>query len=258
MNTILQSTLAQGLVLILPIILLFFLPQNMEFFQRRTTKAFGIGLYLSLIIILLKESFENSISLSLFVYFVGILFSIIIGKFITHHHHDSDENHLHNKKDVVRILTSDFLHNIVDGVVIVAGFSMGTKWGIMSTFGVLLHQLLQQIGQQVLLVSFHVKPKKAIIISLIIGLSIFISLFVPLGNNVQSIFMALSAGIVSVTVFQDLNSFKVRDKASVAYFLFGFLLMIIIIAIAPHVHADEDHANENLHTSSTNIYSKLL
>ena len=235
MNPILNTLLAQLSVVFVPVLLIIFFARFFDFTKNKIVKFLGLGIYLGLICILLKESFEHSFINTIFFFILGIIISFIIGLFFTHHHHSKNENHTHNKKDVVRILGSDFLHNIVDGIVIFTAFTVGNTSGLIATVGVLLHQTLQQVGQQVLLTSFGVRSTKSIIISFIISFSIFIGLFVSFSTYTQGIIMSISSGIIAMTVYEDIKTNPINKKG-ILLALVGFSIMWLIIYVMPHAH----------------------
>jgi zinc transporter ZupT len=243
MNTIISITV----VAFLPMVIVMLLPKSKNFFENKFVRGFGLGAYIALVIILLKEVGEHSPKDAITWYVVGIVLSLIIGLIFKHHHHQSDdEGHLnHSSKDIIRILGSDIFHNIVDGVVIIAGFTISKHAGFVAMVGILLHQTLQQVGQQVLLVDHGVKPKKAIWYSFLISLTVFIGLFIPISHKMEHVFMALSAGIVTITIFEDLKN-KFNKNISLGL-LSGFVLMWAIISMVPHVHShEEEHENNEL------------
>lgn len=246
-NTHVLTVLAQAIIAFVPIGIILLLSKNKDFFEKTSTKSLGFGLYLALILILLKESAEAGVSNALFWYTVGILISLLIGVLLPHHHHTQAEKHQHSTKDVVRTLGSDFLHNIVDGIVIIGGFAVNIHTGLIATLGVFLHQTLQQVGQQALLVDYGIKPKKAILWSVLIALSIFVGNFLHINQVLQNIFMAVSAGMITVTLFEDFKNTK--TKKDVQWVVFGFALMWMIVSLVPHVHVhdDIDHT-EHSHT----------
>lgn len=235
MNPILNTLLAQLLVVFVPVLLIIFFARFFDFSRNKAVKFLGLGIYLGLICILLKESFEHSFLNTIIFFFLGVLISFVIGLFFTHHHHSKNENHTHNKKDVVRILGSDFLHNIVDGIVIFTAFTISNTSGFIATVGVLLHQTLQQIGQQVLLTSFGVQSRKSIIISFIISFSIFIGVFLSFSTSMQAIIMSISSGVITMTVYEDIKTNPINKKG-IQLACLGFGIMWLIIYMIPHTH----------------------
>lgn len=247
----LHTVLAQAFIAFGPIGIILLLPQNKGFFEKKSIRSIGVGLYIALIFILLKESAEASVSLTLSWYVIGLVVSVLIGIFLPHHHHTETGHHSHNKKDIVRILGSDFLHNIVDGIVILSGFLISTNAGLIATLGVFLHQALQQVGQQVLLVDYGITPKKAIGWSLLIALSIFIGNFFVISQTTQNLLMAVSAGMITITILEDLKNSK--TKKDILWMGFGFALMWAIVSLVPHVHHDDHDILHDVHEDHSHM-----
>ncbi len=230
--------LALVLVGIIPASFIFFLPKKKIFFEKSAVKGFGLGVYTALIFVLLRESFEHG------GFYIGIL-GLVIGLFISlvisfsfkefHHHHEEGVNHTHSKSSAIKILVSDFFHNIVDGIAIISGFAINNTIGFASLVGVLGHQIIQQSGQQILLTSEGVKPKKAIIISFIVSLSVFFALFIKNNISIESILMALSAGVILFKILVDIKETK-WVKSSLVGFIFGFAILIVSLFLIPHTH----------------------
>lgn len=239
---LLITFIALAFIALLPIGIVRLFPQQRKFFKGFFIRGFGLGAYGALIVILIGEVGKENIQTVEIFYTLGIIISIVIGMFFVHHHHEETET-THKKKDVLRILGSDFLHNIVDGIVIIGAFTLGTQPGIVASIGVFLHQMLQQIGQQVLLIDSGMQPKKAIKYSVLISLSIFIGLFISMSEQTEHILMMLSAGIVTVTVLEDIK--HSLNKKILGGLVVGFTLMLGIVYLFPHSHEKlEIHASQ--------------
>lgn len=239
-------------VVVLPILVVAFLPRNKSFFEKSIVKGFGLGVYLMLVMVLFYESIESGgVVQGVTWLLVGLLFSFFIGFLFKefHHHHSEEEKVLrHSKASTWRILFSDFFHNIVDGLAIIAGFYISPTVGIIAFLGVLGHQIVQQIGQQILLVESGLESKRAIWVSFIIALSIFLGFVIA--ESLEPILLAISAGIVAWKVWVDLTHLK-WDKKVASGFVLGSLLLATILFSVPHQHGgehgheDEQHEDEH-------------
>ena len=226
-------------VSIIPILIALILPKNRAFFDRNGVKGFGLGVYLMLVILLLKEAIEHGGFVTGGGWFVaGLVFSVLIGvtlKEFHHHHSEEEKEHSHNKSSTWRVLISDFFHNIVDGIAIIAGFGINIGAGVTAFLGILGHQTIQQAGQQVLLVESKVKPGKAIFISFVVSLSIFLG-FIFTGNEaLEVVLMALSSGIVAWKVGTDMMHTN-WNKKMILGFMVGALILALILVLIPHEH----------------------
>jgi zinc transporter ZupT len=167
-------------VVVLPLLVVAFLPRNKSFFEKSIVKGFGLGVYLMLVMVLFYESVESGgVSLGVTWLLAGLIFSLLIGfLFKEFHHHHSEEEKVfrHSRASTWRILVSDFFHNIVDGLAIIAGFYISPSVGMIAFLGVLGHQIVQQVGQQILLVENGIESRKALLVSFFVALSIFLDL----------------------------------------------------------------------------------
>ena len=237
-------------VVVLPLLVVAFLPRNKSFFEKSIVKGFGLGVYLMLVMVLFYESVENGgVNLGVTWLLVGLIFSFLIGflfKEFHHHHSEEEKKSRHNRASTWRILISDFFHNIVDGLAIIAGFYISPTVGIIAFLGVLGHQIVQQVGQQILLVENGVNSKRALLISFFVALSIFLGFIIS--SSLESMLLAFSAGIVAWTVWVDLTHMK-WDKKVASGFVLGSLLLATILFSVPHQHGDqhEDGHHEEVH-----------
>jgi zinc transporter ZupT len=226
-------------VSIIPIIITLLFPKDKAFFNKNGVKGFGLGVYLMLVILLLREAIENGGFVTGVGWFVGgLAFSVLIGitfKEFHHHHSEEEKNHSHNKSSTWRVLISDFFHNIVDGITIVAGFGINIGAGITSFLGILGHQIVQQGGQQVLLVESNIKPNKAIFVSFLVSLSMFLAFAFQGNETIEIIFMALSSGIVAWKVGTDMIHAS-WNKKMILGFMLGALILALILVLIPHEH----------------------
>lgn len=236
-----NTYIALALVAFVPPLVIIFLPKDKKFFDTSIVRGFGLGVYGALISILLMEGIEHGGTTTALIWFiVGLVISFIIGflvkEFHHHHEHDTDGNHdhSHNRASMWRLLVSDFFHNIVDGIAIVASFAVNPSVGITSMFGILGHQVVQQGGQQILLVESGITPRKALIASFLISLSVFLGLVID-NEMIEVIFICLSGGIVLWKVATDIRHTKWTAKTIIG-FIVGAVLLAGFLLVVPHEH----------------------
>ncbi|MEK7133685.1 MAG: ZIP family metal transporter [Patescibacteria group bacterium] len=164
-----------------------------------------------------------------------------------HHHHDTDSgDHRHSRIDADRILFSDGIHNIGDGVVIVAAFTASPFLGIMSTISIVLHEMLQEISEFFVLREAGLSERKAFLYNFLVSSTIligavggyflmekFMGLEVPL--------LGLAAGSYLIVVFHDLiphSIHSVRERGHylkhIVFFAAGAVFMILLVTLLPH------------------------
>jgi len=145
--------------------------------------AFAAGVLLTgAFMHLVPDSFEKGIKehvsfqiISLTI-FLGILFFYTLEKLIMwHHHHNLDCNKHHLG---ILVLTGDFFHNIVDGLLIGGSFLASTTLGFIVTLGVILHEIPHELSNFFLLVHSGFSVKKAIFFNFLTALASFIGLII--------------------------------------------------------------------------------
>lgn len=174
-----------------------------------------------------------------------------------HHHHESHGDHTHSKIDANRILFSDGIHNIGDGVVIVAAFAASPFLGLMATLSIAVHEALQEISEFFVLREAGLSTSKALLYNFLVSSTVLVGavggyyllerfevLMVPL--------LGLAAGSYLVVVFHDLiphSIDSVRERGHhvrhVVFFLLGLACMFALTSLVPHVEpAHDDHHEE--------------
>jgi zinc and cadmium transporter len=76
---------------------------------------------------------------------IWLVFKIMPG---FHHHHDEhEEDHPHSKIDARRILASDAIHNIGDGILLAAAFAVNIGLGVVTAISIFVHELVQEVSE---------------------------------------------------------------------------------------------------------------
>lgn len=178
---------------------------------------------------------------------VGIFGVWLIFKLLPtfHHHHDNEtEIHVHSQIDARKILISDGLHNIGDGILLVTSFTVSLTLGMVATLSIFVHEIIQEISEFFVLRGAGYSVRKALITSFAISSTILIGsvggLFLLDNFKVFEIpLLGLAAGSFLMVVIQDLipHSIKVSTSRAhiikhLAWFLAGLLIMIGLSTIS--------------------------
>ncbi len=116
---------------------------------------------------------------------IGIVLFFLIEKLIHWHHCDKGnckEGHCGAKPAGVLILTGDFVHNFLDGVLIAGAFMLDFTTGIITAFTVAIHEIPQEFGDFAVLIHSGFSKKKAILLN-------FFSAFTAVLGGVLGYFM---------------------------------------------------------------------
>lgn len=221
--------------------------RNLHFFV-----SFAAGVLLVVTYNLSSEIVEHtgSIASALPWIVAGALVVLVAFRFVPdfHHHHDADSHdHTHTRIDVNRVLLSDGIHNIGDGVVIAASFAASPLLGVMSSASILLHEVLQEISQFFVLRQAGLSVRATLVRNFLVSATVligavggyflldaFIALEVPL--------LGLAAGSYLIVVFHDLipHSFSsARERGHygkhAVFFVIGVALMALFAMFLPRV-----------------------
>lgn len=154
-----------------------------------------------------------------------------------HDHHASNERARKSSAALVPLaFTGDAIHNLVDGMLIAAGFLTNPGFGFLTAVAIGLHELPREVGTFGLFVHGGVHPMRAVVYNLVTALIAFVgaaatllvgSHMARLGENIlpfaagSYLYIAVAVGIPSLARHRDGS-----PRASRAVFLVvGFALM---------------------------------
>ena len=217
--------------------------------------TFSIGVFVMIAYNLFGESLESGgTALSVLVAAaLGALALALAGWFLpnAHHHHDIHHEHSHTRTDARRLMMSDALHNIIDGLLLVPAFLIDVRIGIMTTAAVFLHEVVQGISEFFVLLDAGLSVRRALLVNFLVNGTILIGVGVGLvlANAPElhvplSAMSAFAAGALLFVVFRDLlpntiacaaREGEVRMHITAA--LLGVLTMFGVTLIdPPHEH----------------------
>jgi len=159
------------------------------------------GLFGDAFIHLLPESFEKlgtNLTTSLYIV-LGILIFFVLEKFIRwrHCHIASPEGHPHPV--AVMNLIGDGVHNLIDGMLIGASYTVSIPIGISTTLAIILHEIPQEIGDFGVLLHSGFSVKKAVAFNFLSAMTSILGAIISLfaGSHIEgysSILLPITAG----------------------------------------------------------------
>ncbi|KKW10779.1 MAG: hypothetical protein UY50_C0026G0006 [Parcubacteria group bacterium GW2011_GWA2_49_9] len=181
----------------------------------------------------------------------GILLFFSLEKFLSWHHCHGE--HEETEETVVRhdhrptnlgtlILTADFVHNLIDGIVIGASFLVSKEIGIATTLAVVLHEIPQEIADFGLLIHAGWSRGKALLWNFFTALSavLGVTFVIILGQGIENIVpiaAAFTAGAFIYIAGSDLvpelhktEGFK-RTIIQILAVALGFCLMLSLLLL---------------------------
>ncbi len=222
--------------------------------------TFSGGVFLIVVYHLLEETLHESGSVALAA--GAVLFGAALMEALhhllpaEHHHHNVEHAHAHTPFDGRRVLLSDALHNVGDGVLLVAAFATSWAIGIAATIGILIHELVQEISEFFVLKEAGYSTAKALsrnfLSSSIILIGVALAAFLSSADEIAVLFGGLAAGGFLAVLLRDLmphalESIRERGGAwkHITALFFGVALMLSVQTYFGHDEgADEARGGE--------------
>jgi zinc and cadmium transporter len=226
--------------------------------------SFSAGVFIIIIFGLSQEALEHAPDLSsgLFWIFFGALFIWVLSKLLPAiHTHPDEHGHHHQSIDVRRVLMSDGVHNIGDGILLAASFAVSPILGITAAASIFVHELLQEISEFFILRDAGLSVGRALMINFAVSSTILIGaiggfFLLDVFEMIEAPLLGIAAGAFLVVVLHDLIPHSVRDVRKpihfmmhLGWFLLGAVLMFGVSTLAPHEepeHAESAHQEEGI------------
>jgi len=172
-----------------------------EFLRKSLFVLVGLAagaLFGDALIHLIPESLEEAsnpafVSIAIL---AGILIFFALEKFLHwHHHHGVEEENCKHQHEVRErnvkplgylVLTSDTVHNFIDGVIIAAGYMISIETGIATTIAVILHEIPQEVADFSLLIHSGISKMKALALNFVTALSAVLGAALVVFTKLQS------------------------------------------------------------------------
>ena len=207
--------------------------------------SFSAGVFIVIAYQLGIEVVEHSATLGsgLVWIVIGLLAVWLLFKFLpsSHHHHDeASETHPHSRLDARRIMASDALHNLGDGILLATSFAVSSSLGMLTALSIFVHELVQEISEFFVLRQAGYSTKSALILNFAISATVLLG---ALGGffllesleTLEVPLLGLASGAFLVVVFHDLIPHSVRSSKRenlywrhLLWFLIGAVLMFAV------------------------------
>ena len=231
-----------------------FLTKNLPFFV-----SFSAGVFLVLAYQLSLEALELAPSLGVGIAFIlsGIIGTWVLFRSIPsfHHHHASRHERAHSRLDARRILFGDAVHNVVDGILLVAAFSASAALGMITVLSIFIHELVQEVSEFFVLKESGFSTTQALGVNFLVSSTILIG---ALGSffllrefaALEVVLLGFAAGSFLLVVFYDLIPHSIRRSETqtqytqhITWFIVGVVLMagVTMIGADTHVHSGGSH-----------------
>ena len=218
--------------------------RNIDFFT-----SFSAGVFLIVAYHLATETIEHTASAAVgFAWIVvGALTVWLLFKFLpVLHHHDMGHAHTGHRIDPRRLLFSDGLHNIGDGLVLAAAFAASGALGLAAALSIFFHELVQEISEFFVLREGGYSVQRALTLNFAVSSTILVGalggfFLLELFEIIEAPLLGLSAGAFLVVVLGDLipHSIKASHERShmfkhLLWFILGAFLMFGVSLFGGH------------------------
>jgi zinc and cadmium transporter len=204
---------------------------------------------------------------------IGIIFYILLHKVLSPHRHLGDE-HQHTKKgSALKMIVGDSVHNIADGLLLVASFGTSTVLGYGTALSIALHELPQEISEFFVLKKSGYTDKEALYRNFATSLTIFVGIIIGLvllqTTILQGFLLGATGtfflGIVLTDLFPLKSILKSNNKTQLfSALLLGVLFMASINTLVgghshgePHEHGHQEKDHKEHEHSSTMKLSEI-
>jgi zinc transporter ZupT len=236
----------------------FFMPRS------RFLIAFATGVFVSILLSLFSEIFEEIHEAPLATllwaggaFLLGISLLDIISHIIPYaHHHHGTTDHTHSRIDARRLLISDSVHNVHDGLALVPAFLVSPLVGFSTAIAIFLHEFVQEISEYFVYREAGYSVRKTLTLNALSACTIFIGvgaglLFVSASAFVLPL-IAFSAGGFLALLVRDLlpsifhHAKKEKPLAYTSLILAGFLCVFLISSLFPEEHHEHGEEHERV------------
>ncbi len=158
----------------------------------------------------------------------GFLFFFVLEKYI-HWHHCHEENCKIHPEGYLS-LVGDSFHNFLDGAIISAAYLVNTNLGIVTTLGIIFHEIPQEIGDFFLLLHTGFSTLKALFWNFLVSLTSFLGAFLVFFSLntefLRPMLIAISAGGFIYIATVDIIP-KIQEETSIKKSLSQSLLFLL-------------------------------
>lgn len=199
----------------------------------------AVGVFLGVIFFeLLPETFEASHEWGPLAVVVGFLgFYLLSHTLATFHHHHADDHDTCTHNGARMLLIGDGVHNLADGIVIASAFMVNPMLGVMTTIGVALHEIPQEIAEFGILLRSGCTMRQALFYNFLSASSILVGVvltyfFAHTFTNYAFVLTGIAAGnLLFIAATDLLPELRHSHRDHFATTFLATLFGIIVIAL---------------------------
>ncbi|MDP4020984.1 MAG: ZIP family metal transporter [Candidatus Adlerbacteria bacterium] len=221
------------------------LERNLDFLT-----SFSAGVFLIVAYYLAAETLEHTGNIGEGIAWIlaGALSVWLLFKVLPalHHHRPHGHEYEGHTIDPRRLLISDGLHNVGDGIVLATAFSVSMGLGAVAALSVFVHELVQEISEFFVLREGGYSVRRALSLNFLVSSTILVGalgayFLLDLFELIEVPLLGLSAGAFLVVVLGDLIPHSLKATNGYAHtlkhlfwFAAGAILMFLISTLGGH------------------------
>lgn len=227
-----EPILAATIIASISLVGVFFFGKNGKLVgTNRFILPVAVGVFLGVVFFeLIPEALHEAEVLGSIAVAVGFLSFYLLSNILHtyHHHHGGDCDEHGNKSGGTMVLVGDAVHNFADGIVIASSFIVSPAAGIVTTLGIALHEVPQEIAEFAVLLRSGYTKNKALLYNFISSLSVVVGavatlIFLEYFENIIGVLIGIAAGNLLYIAASDLLP-ELHAKKSGGSFWTTFLL----------------------------------
>ncbi|TSC69684.1 MAG: putative divalent heavy-metal cations transporter [Parcubacteria group bacterium Gr01-1014_56] len=211
--------------------------------------SLSAGVFLVIVYHLATETIEHAgLFIGLSAMLAGALCISVLFKLLPalHRHADHADDEAEHSIDPRRVLLSDALHNVGDGILLAASFVAGPVVGASAAMSIAIHELLQEVSEFFILREAGYSTRKALLYNFAVSGTILVGsiggfLALDFFEILEGPLLGFAAGAFLVVVLGDLIPHSVRHSLRtshyvrhIALFLLGVTLMSLVALFLGH------------------------
>lgn len=179
----------------------------------------------------------------------GVVLGLVIEKLLHWHHCHHDHSEDDQPHTIAKMnLIGDFVHNLIDGLIIGASFLVSVPAGLATSLAILFHEIPQEIGDYAVLIHSGYSKKKALLLNFLSALSAILGTIIALivggvVHELQELLVPIAMGmfiyIAGSDLIPELHKHNHQFKSSllqILMFILGIGVMFGLLFLEGHAH----------------------
>ncbi len=164
-----------------------------------------------------------------------------------HHHHEEE---CAKKRGAQKIIIGDSIHNVADGVVLVASFATSPVLGMAATVSIVIHEALQEMSEFFVLRRAGYSIKKALVVNVMVASTVFVGIalgYLALASTLlEGVLLAFAAGFFFHVVTHDLLlPLAQNEKKNLTYHIVTIICgALLMVGVTLFIGEGHEHGHE--------------